>query len=271
MPGPEYEALLRRRRIWGVPPDAVEQIAAECERTQAELRSRVRELEVRLAHVTTARDEATQSTAILREQVEQLERETAAIANRPEMVREEALRFVVDAWAEAQTIREQTRQEIEKTEAAAREEVAAMRQALIEEREHHEVEMREARKRHEQEIAMLRERRLKAIADLESLAENLFSQATHIAAQKPPDADAVATGPAALAAVGEQPVGRTTASLSSPPEPVAVMPVPTPAPPPAVTTPPHTSGDNAEDQLLAKALDDLEAILSASRKTSGMG
>jgi hypothetical protein len=270
MPGSEYEALVRRRRIWGVPPDAVEQIAADCERTQAELRTRMRELEVRLAHMTTQRDEAMQSVATLREQAEGLERENAETVSRPEMVREEALRFVVDAWAEAQTIREQTRQEIEKIEAAAHEEVASVRRALAEERKHHEAEMREARARHEGEIATLRARRSKAIADLESLAEHLLNQATHIAALKSPGADAEVAEPAAPP-VAEAPPEKATAPPRAPAEPVRAEPVPAPAPTSSVAAPPRANGGDAEDQLLAKALDDLEAILSASRKTNGTG
>jgi len=31
------------------------------------------------------------------------------------------------------------------------------------------------------------------------------------------------------------------------------------------------SGDTSEDEMLAKALDDLEAVLSASRKQNGSG
>ena len=271
MPEPEYEALLRRRRIWGVPPDAVEQIAADCGRTQAELRTRMRELEVRLAQVTTQRDEATQSAVTLREQVERLERENAEIVGRPEMMREEALRFVVDAWAEAQTIREQTRQEIETSEAAARAEIAAMRQALAEEQERHEVEMQDARARHEAEIATLRARRSKAIADLESLAEHLLNQATHIAALKSPGADTAIAEPTASPAAEAPPPVKTAQPLPSSSAPVAAEPVPAPAPMPAVAAPPPANGGDAEDHLLAKALDDLEAILSASRKTNGTG
>ncbi|MGI8855230.1 MAG: hypothetical protein ACR2JW_05735 [Thermomicrobiales bacterium] len=275
MPGPEYEALLRRRRIWGVPPEAVAQMAAECERTQVELRTTMRELEVRLAHLTTQRDEAKQSAATLREQVERLERENAEIANRPELVREEALRFVVDAWTEAQTIREQTRLEVEKAEAAAREEVAAVRQALTEERQRHETEMREARERYEAEIATLRERRLKAIADLESLAEHLLSQATHIAAHKSPDTDPETTDLAASVPAAEEKAAMATASPPPPPEPepkpVAAPSASTPASAPTVVASSHANGDSVEDQLLARALDDLEAILSVSRKTNGTG
>jgi hypothetical protein len=271
MPEPEYEALLRRRRIWGVPPDAVAQIAADCERTQTELRTRMRELEVRLAQVTTQRDEATQSVATLRQQVEQLAQENAEAAGRPEMVREEALRFVVDAWAEAQTIREQTRQESEKIAEAAREEIAAARQALAEERERHEAEMQDARTRHEAEIATLRERRSKAIADLESLAEHLLNQATHIAALKSPGVDTAITEPISSPAAEAPPPEKATAPPLSSSPPVAAEPVPTPAPMPAVAAPPRANGGDAEDHLLAKALDNLEAILSASRKTNGTG
>ncbi len=260
MPEPEYEALVRRRRIWGVPPDAVEQIVADCERTRADLRTRMRELEVRLAQVTTQRDEATQSIAALRVQVERLEQENAETAGRPEMVREEALRFVVDAWAEAQTIREQTRQENEKAEAAAREEIAAARQALAEERE-----------RHEAEIATLRERRSKAIADLESLAEHLLNQATHIAALKSPGVDTAIAEPAGSPAAEAPPPAKTATPPLSSSAPIAAEPVSTPAPTPAATAPPRANGGDAEDHLLAKALDDLEAILSASRKTNGTG
>src|SRR5690348_16931252 len=126
MSGAEYEAL-RRRRIWGVPPDVVERLIAESRREQAELRARVTELEARLARASAERDEANQIAATLREHVARLEQENHELMNRPEMIREEAVRFVVDAWTEAQALREQTRQEVEAAETKAREEVAAIR------------------------------------------------------------------------------------------------------------------------------------------------
>jgi hypothetical protein len=187
MSGPDYDALLRRRRFWGVPPDVVAHLAAECQREQAELRAHSKELEGRLARANTERDVANQSANTLRERIGRLEQENQEIANRPETVREEAVRFVVDAWAEAQTLREQTQREIEAAETKAREEVAAIRRDLIEERHRHETEMADERQRYEAEmaeerqrseaeIAALRERRRKAIVDLESLAESLLSQ-----------------------------------------------------------------------------------------------
>ncbi|MCA1667968.1 MAG: hypothetical protein LC793_11375, partial [Thermomicrobia bacterium] len=88
MSGAEYEALLRRRRIWGVPPDVVERLAADCQREQAALRTRVKELEGRLARATTERDEAQQTVTTLQERVARLEQENQEIINRPETVRE---------------------------------------------------------------------------------------------------------------------------------------------------------------------------------------
>ncbi|GEM_PF-4827960 len=258
MPGPEYEALLRRRRIWGVPPDVVEYLASECQREQAELRVRVKELEGRLTRVTTERDEANQTAVTLQERVARLEQENQEIVNRPEAVREEAVRFVVDAWTEAQALREQTRQEIEEAETKAREEVAAIRRDFMEERQRHETEMADERQRYEAEraderqryeaeITVLRERRQKAIVELESLAESLLNQATR----------GIAPHPASVVSDAAAPV-----AAESPPETEEPRNEPL-ASPPAVMT---TNGGTAEDQLLAKALDDLEAILSTSRK-----
>lgn len=241
MPGPDYETLRRRRRIWGVPPDAVERLAAEYARAGGEQQARIRELETRLTGMTAERDEASQAAIPLRERIEQLEQERAETVGRAEMVREEALRFVVDAWGEAQTIREQTRQETEKAEAAAREEAAAIHRSHEEKRARLEAEMEEVRRRYEAEIAMLRERRRKAIADLESLAESLLSQAARGSAAKPPD---------------------TTPEVA----PNAMGAVAAPPPPPA-----REDGDPTEDRMLAKALDDLESVLSAPRKQNGSG
>lgn len=256
MSGPDYDALLRRRRIWGVPPDVVAHLAAECQREQAEFRARIKELEGRLARANTERDEANQSADTLRERVARLEQENEEIANRPETVREEAVRFVVDAWAEAQTLREQTQREIEAAETKAREEVAAIRRDLMEERQRHETEMTDERQRYETEmaeerqrseteIAVLRERRRKAIVDLESLAESLLSQAARGIAPRPTPG---APGDAAPVLM-ESPAATTDASPD--------------------TAPPLSSGGTGEDQMLARALDDLEAILNASRKSNG--
>lgn len=247
MSGPEYDAALRRRRIWGVPPDVVAHLAAECQREQADFRARVKELEGRLARVTAERDEASETTATLQERVARLEQENLEIVNRPETLREEAVRFVVDAWTEAQTLREQTRQEIEEAETKAREEVAAIRREFMEERQRYEAEMAEERQRHEAEIAVLRERRQKAVVELEALAESLLSQAARGIAPRPtPTApDAAATG-----APAEEPHDEPHAPFPTPPNPT-------------------TQGGAAEDQLLAKALNDLEAILSASRMPNG--
>jgi DNA repair exonuclease SbcCD ATPase subunit len=238
MSGADYDALLRRRRIWGVPPDVVAHLAAEYQREQAELRAHSKELEGRLARANTERDEANQAADALRARVARLEQENEEIANRPETVREEAVRFVVDAWAEAQALREQTRREIEEAETKAREEVAAIRRdfmeerrryetAMANERQRYEAEMTEERQRSEAEIAVLRERRQKAIRDLESLAESLLGQAARGIAPRP-----------APGAPHDTPI-------------------------------PISSGGAQEDQMLAKALDDLEAILNASRKSGG--
>jgi len=253
MSGAEYEALLRRRRLWGVPPDVVEHLAAECQREQKVLQARVKELEGRLARATTDRDEASRTAAALQERVARLEQENQEIANRPETIREEAVRFVVDAWTEAQTLREQTRQEIEATETKAREEVAGIRRESMAERQRHETEMADERQRFETEIGALRERRQKAVVELESLAESLLSQAArgiapHMIAIAPDDASPVAA---------ESPAETTDESHAEP------------RPPLAVTVPPSANGTSAEDQLLAKALNDLEAILNTSRKTNG--
>ncbi len=265
MSGAEYEALLRRRRLWGVPPDVVEHLAAECQREQTALHGRVKELEGRLVRASTERDEASQTASIVQERVVRLEQENQEIANRPETIREEAVRFVVDAWTEAQTLREQTRQEIEAAETKAREEVAVLRRESMAERQRYEAEMADERARYEAEMAderqqfeteivALRERRQKAVVELESLAESLLSQAArsiapHIIRTASDDPSPVAAGPP------------TVATDESHDEPHS--------PPPVVMAPPMTNGTIAEDQLLAKALNDLEAILNTSRKPTG--
>jgi hypothetical protein len=265
MPAAKYEAVLRQRRIWGVPPDAVADLAETCQREQAELRARIKEIEARLARANTERDEANRHAIALQERVVRLEQENQEIANRPETIREEAVRFVVDAWTEAQTLREQTRQEIEEAEAKAREEVAAIRRDFLAERQRHEAEMAEERQRHEREmadereryeteIAALRERRQKAIVELESLAEGLLSQAARGVAPRPAATVTDDAAPALLVS--------PSASTNKPDdEPLA--------PPPVATPSLSTSEGAAEDQMLAKALDDLEAILNASRKPNG--
>jgi hypothetical protein len=247
MSGADYDALLRRRRIWGVPPDVVAHLMAECRREQAELHTHINELDGRLARARAERDAANQATDLLQERVARLEQENQEIANRPETIREEAVRFVVDAWAEAQTLREQSRREIAEAGTKAREEVAVIRRDLIGERQRHEAEMAderqqyetemtEERQRSEAEIAVLRERRRKAIMDLESLAASLLGQAARGIAPRP-----------------------TPGASSDAATPDAPHDAPLPI----------SSGGAAEDQLLAKALDDLEAILNASRKSNG--
>ncbi|MHB8647157.1 MAG: hypothetical protein ACYDAR_15325 [Thermomicrobiales bacterium] len=254
MSGPDYDALLRRRRIWGVPPDVVEHLAADCQREQTELRARAKELEGRLARANAERDEANQALAASRERIVRLEQENQEIANRPEMIREEAVRFVVDAWAEAQALREQTRQEIEEAETKAREEVAAIRRDGLEERRRHGDEMADERQRYETEIAALRERRQKAIVELESLAEDLLGQAARDIVPQP-----TASAPESAAPIAaESPPAMAEESHDQPH-----------APSPVVTAVPFPSSGPTEDRMLAKALDDLEAILSASRKANG--
>ncbi len=263
MSGAEYEALLRRRRIWGVPPDAVAHLAAESRREQAELRARVKDLEGRLARATTERDEANQAEAALRERVARLEQENREIADRPEAIREEAVRFVVDAWAEAQALREQTRREIEAAETKAREEIAAIRRNFVaerrrseaemaDERQQYEAEMAAERQRSEAEIAALRERRRTAIVELESLAQSLLSQAARVLAPRSSPARPDDTAPAAD---GEAAATAGAAHRESPAPPIIAADA--------------ASGDAAEDRLLAKALNDLEAILNAPRKPNG--
>ncbi|HEY8292485.1 MAG TPA: hypothetical protein VIG44_08350, partial [Thermomicrobiales bacterium] len=152
--------------------------------------------------------------------------------------------------------------EIEEAETKAREDVAAMRREFMEERQRYEAEMAaerqraetemaDARQRYETEIGTLRERRLKAIVDLESLAESLLHQATRGAVPPPfPAADVAPTVAASPPATMEEPTAEPPASV--------VIPAPVP----------HEGA--AEDQMLARALDDLEAILNTSRKPNGV-
>ncbi len=260
MAGAEYEALLRRRRIWGVPPDVVAHLASACQREQAELRTRIKALEGQLARANTERDEANQSATVLQERIARLEQENQEIVNRPETIREEAVRFVVDAWTEAQTLREQTRQELEEAETKAREEIAGMRRDSLEEQQRHAAEMAaerqqyhaekaEERQRYETEIATLRERRQKAIADLESLAESLLHQAARGVASRPAPTD----DPALVTPPSPSPTAGTSDDTS----------------PPIAADLRISNGGAAEDQMLAKALDDLETILNASRTSHG--
>ena len=223
-----------------------------------------KKLKGKLARANIERDEANQTAIALQEHVARLEQENQEIVNRPETVREEAVRFVVDAWTETQTLREQTRQEIEEAETKAREEVAAIRRDFMEEQQRHEAEMAaerqrykaemaEERQRYETEIATLRERRQKAIVDLEALAESLMNQAARVSVLRPaftaPDNSApIATTPS--------PIAGASHDESHTPPPIAADPL-------------IFSGGAAEDQMLAKALDNLETILNASRKSNG--
>ena len=251
MPQAEYDALLRRRRVWGVPPDAVAQMIAQCERDQSDLRDRVTDLESRLADALAQRDEAKRTVSAQQEQIVRLEREKEAIANRHETVREEAVRFVVDAYAEVQTLREQTQREITTAQEEAHAAITALRREVATERERHEADMTETRQRYEAEITMLRERRARAVAELESLAAGLLSQAgrgetppTPAPTEREPDA----TPPAA---------------------PVTAEHYPPQAAHPMESDPPAHANGGSEDAMLARALDELEAILSLPRKQNG--
>jgi hypothetical protein len=258
------EVLLRRRRIWGVPADAVAAWVTSRQREQTELRAQVAALEARVSHLTAERDIAEAASAALKETLAHLEAEKAEWHGRPETIRAEAIQFVVDAYAEAQQAREQSAREIAAERSAAQatiaaqyataeEEITEMRRVLVVERQQHEAA-----------VASLEKQRQEALAALSALGRGLLAELERVdtrgSAPQAPAADTVSTQ------IPEEP--------HPAPEPVMQGETPTVTGPIASAEAPRDSAVSAqrgappEDAMLARALDELEAILRGNRKVS---
>lgn len=271
------QALLQRRRIWGVPPDAVAAWVAACQHAQADTRTQIAALEIRLTHLAAERDAATATAAARKEEIAQLEAEKAEWKNRPEAIRAEAIQFVIDAYAEAQQARAQAAQEIAAEKMAAQDEIEAERTAAHAEVAAMRRDLAAERRHHEEAIAALRQQRAETIASLDTIGRSLLMQLGRI--------DSAAGG-------SDMPPHESVAAETSNPSPdlrsdivpdVASNP-PNMDAPPAPREPPDFSavipmasddivtGDRraapSEDTMLARALDELEAILRGNRKAA---
>jgi hypothetical protein len=271
------QALLQRRRIWGVPPDAVAAWVATCQRVQADTRTQIAALEIRITHLAAERDAATATVASLKEEIARLEAEKAEWKDRPETIRAEAIQFVVDAYAEAQQAREQAAQEITAQKMAAQEAIEAERTAAQVEVAAMRRDLAAERRYHEEEIAALQQQRAETIASLDTIGRSLLMQLGQID---------TATGTGDML-----PHASVTAAPLHPPPDLLFDSVPGAAPnlpnmdaPPAPQAQPDlgaaipiasddvVTGDRraatSEDTMLARALDELEAILRGNRKAA---
>lgn len=308
------QVLLQRRRLWGVPPDAVMALMTRCKQDHADLRAQMATLEDRLARAQAdaQAERATLTTEgdTLRERIAALEQERAEWKGRPEMLRAEAVQFVVDAYAEAQAARAQSEAEIAAAREAADAEAAAEREqaraAIAAERAAADAEMatqRESlaaeRQRLEADVAALRQQQAEAVTTLDTLGRSLLAQfgrgdAPALTDASPmDDAPETATETAPDAALetlfaddanhaetrdddtGDPPPAEPsdldTVSAESPDAPDATAAPPEPEDV-VVSSEPHVPSSEpkraapSEDAMLARALDELEAILKGSRK-----
>ncbi|HEX5502833.1 MAG TPA: hypothetical protein VFW96_09430 [Thermomicrobiales bacterium] len=251
------EPLPTQRQLWGLQPRAVADWAAarerDHEREVADLRAHLADLERRQARAQAdlaARDgEFARVAARLDDAVERASNLEAAAerarrgAVHDRVLREEAVRIVADAWAEAQAIRQRARRLAERTQARLRAEIARTRLGIRRERD-----------QWEGEIAQLQARRALAVADLEATARDLLAQAARF--------KEVPTAP--------------EAPPETPPEPPAATPTPPAdaARPGAAVAPPCAEAPDGEapaDPHLRRALDDLEALLDTRRAPDERG
>lgn len=293
------ETLFNRRSVWGVSPQAVENLLAHHGRETQALRTRIAELESRVSVLTAQREEASRhvsgETSATQNRVLELEgRLTTALAqmkaseeelsllresaDRISVLRKEAVQVVADAWAMSQAIEERTRKELQAE--------AAKVQAQLD----------DEKSRHRAEMERLGGQRVQMLMRLEATARGLLEYATLI---KSSEATAeVASGlNAVLRSLGAD---VATASASAPAGPggdlppsslpLPPLPPPTPAPPAALVmapvapppqpvraaelTPPlplATNGSGAGAvptegvAALINALNELEALLSLPR------
>src|SRR4051812_48831540 len=106
-----------RHRFRGLDPKSVERWAINYENENAALRAQIAALEARAAKADTFAEEAVREMVSLQEIVKQTETERATFEARQRLFREEAAQIVHDAWAEANVVRTQTQQVVERTHA----------------------------------------------------------------------------------------------------------------------------------------------------------
>jgi hypothetical protein len=268
------QSLLQRRRIWGVPPDAVAAHLAAWQREREDLRAQIAALETRVAQLSAERDAGSAGAAALREAVARLEAEKAEWKDRPEAMRAEAIQFVVDAYAEARQVREEAAREAAAERAAAREEAEAERASVADEIAAMRREQEAERRRHEEAINAFREQEAEIIASLDAIGRTLLAQFGR--------ADAPLARPSPLTATSTAPPGEppSAPAMTTTPEPATPLLAPgdatragretsvstaVPAVPrhDEVATPQRDMPP--EDAMLARALDELEAILRGNR------
>jgi len=106
-----------RYRFRGLDPKSVERWAINYENENAALRGQIAALEARAAKADTFAEDAVREMVSLQEIVQQAETERAILEARQRLFREEAAQVVHDAWAEANVVRTQTQQLVERTQA----------------------------------------------------------------------------------------------------------------------------------------------------------
>lgn len=270
------EGLLSQRSIWGVNPQVVETILAEHEREGASYRARIADLEARVSAITTQRDEAMRRTSseqsAVQGQIAELEsrlsmalaqaraseEELAMLresADRINVLREEAVQVVADAWAMAQAIEERTQQLVERT-----------RNELMAEAAKGRAQLEDEKARHRTEMDRLGRQRLQMLMQLEATARGVLDHATLI---KGGEAAPDFTSSLESALQTLPPDHGTRAATYTAPSAASRLPPPPPIPSPPVSPlipPPAQGEDGPKDAvLLSNALDELEALLSAPR------
>ncbi len=184
------ENLLSQRTVWGMNPQVVETLIAEHEREVASYRSRIADMEARISVISSQRDEALRRTTsehiVAHSQVAELEsrlsialaqakaseEELAMLresADRINMLREEAVQVVADAWAMAQAIEERAQQLVQRTRTELMNEATKMR-----------AQFEDERARHQAEMERLGKQRMQMLMQLEATARGLLDHATLI-------------------------------------------------------------------------------------------
>lgn len=296
----DSQGLLQRRRLWGVPPDAVKAFVTRCTQDHADLRAQIAVLEDRLARAQAdaKAERATLSTAAdsLRERIATLEQEKAEWKGRPETLRAEAVQFVVDAYAEAQAARRQSEAEIAAEWERARSAIAAERAAADAEMAMQREHLTAERQRLEADLAALRQQQAEAVTTLDALGRSLLAQFGRGDAPAPAVPPPPATAPSAVTETAPdttpapvypdasmmqnntpanpppaEPTLADTVHREIPDAPDAIA-APSPAEDVVVAAESHLPPSEpkraapSEDAMLARALDELEAILKGSRK-----
>jgi hypothetical protein len=277
VPVDDPQALLQRRRIWGVPPDAVAAWVAACQRAQADTRTQIAALEIRITHLAAERDATAATATVLKEEIARLEAEKAEWKDRPETIRAEAIQFVVDAYAEAQQAREQAAQEITAEKMAAQEAIEAERTAAKAEIAAMRSDLAAERRNHEEAIAALQQQRAETIASLDTIGRSLLMQLGRIdpttEASDTPLHESVAAAPSNappdLRAEIVPDAAPNLPHMDAPPAPHEQPDLGAAIP---LASDDVMTGDrravSSEDTMLARALDELEAILRGNRKAA---